>query len=151
TRLRFGIAVSVGLVVFLWLAMYVMVDTTRRNDIRIEEELAKSQGISDAMASLQQLNGPGNDVLESWDHATERANLNRYQEDFNHTDRQLEGRFMSDPDLMAKYDDAKADIRTMIAHAVTVLDAAQRKDEAEKEGDNGKAQEETRVAAEKMA
>src|SRR5690349_15747930 len=89
TRLRLGITVSIVVVVSLWIAMYLMVDGTRRNDIRVEEELAKGQGISDAMALLQQLDAPGNDVLEDWDYAGERANFVRYQEEFDHHDRQL--------------------------------------------------------------
>ena len=131
-KLWFSTLVSLTLVLLLWGAMYLMASSTRAGNAAIATELSKSAAISDAMSLVQQLNAPGNDVLEDWDYAGERAKLDEYRRQFEHHDQKMETLLTGDELLMGKYDAAKADVHAMVARAGDVLNAAERKVRAER-------------------
>ena len=128
-------AVPILTIAGLWAGLYFTIQVTRHNDSRITTNLEKSQAISDAIALLQQMNAPGNDVLENWDYQGERANLARYQAEFNRQEQRVAEVLTDDPDLKNRYEKIKPDVLEMVNQAQAVLATAEKKVEAERQTD----------------
>jgi methyl-accepting chemotaxis protein len=135
TKLWIGAGAAFAVQLLLWVGMYSMAATTRDNDLAISSELESSAAVSDAMALVQQLNAPGNDVLESWDYVGEREKLEGYSRELADQLAVLQARIAGDADLVPLYRAARADVEDMTVKARSVLAAAERKVQAERAGD----------------
>ena len=133
-KLWFSATVSLSLVLLLWAAMYVMAAEAKRSNALIVVDLDKAAAIADATALIQQLNAPGNDVLEDWDVEGQRTKLANYNEQFRHHDRRVELLLAEDDTLMRRYDGVKTNVDAMVTRAGNVLNAAEKKLVAERAG-----------------
>ena len=126
-KLWFSASISLALIVVLWGAMFIMARATRESASQIALELTKSAAISDAVNLIQQLNAPGNDVLEDWDYSGQRTKLEDYREQYEHHDEKMETLLADDAQLMKKYDAAKSEVKEMVARASAVMTAAEQR------------------------
>lgn len=124
-------SVVFGVVVFsMWLAIYFMVSTGRRNNQLIAERQATTQAISDALASLLVLDKPGNDVLDDFDATKQRRNLVEMGNEFKKVDEKLRGLIAAEPATAKKYEATTPMITEMLKHANAVFDAVDKKNAA---------------------
>ncbi len=144
-------SISILLVIGMWCAMAYVVQSTSSNIYLVSAEQERSTMISDAMSLLQIMDAPGNDVLESWDAAGERANLKKYAEDYAAQARKLEEGLKDNPAALKEFEKTKPLIVDMTAHAKKVFDAAQVKVDAEKAGDDQVARKASDEASSSMA
>src|SRR5262245_10364241 len=98
-RLWLTSGATIVLLLIMWTFVYSVVTTIAQKEKLIHDELEKSQLLQDSAALLQQLDAPGNDVLANWDAQAERANLRRYQEEYERQERVLRSRIANDPEL----------------------------------------------------
>jgi len=136
-KLLGGVLLTFGLISGLWVTMYGMAEAARANDVRIADELARSQSVSDLLALVQQLNTPGNDVLEDWDHEAQRRLFDDYRGEYEAQAKKTETLLAVDGGLSGSLATARGDVRAMSERALAVLEHARRKVEAEKAGPSG--------------
>ncbi len=135
TKLLLGSAISILLGLGLWLALYFMANTSKINDEIIAIELDKSEAIADAMALIQKLDAPGNNVLESFDYEKERANLETYKQEFELQNKKIAALLINDLELLDHYNTTSQDIEEMLKRANVVLQRVEKKTLAENSGD----------------
>jgi len=150
-RLWLTSAATIVLLLVMWAFVYSVVTTMARKEGLIAEELEKAQLLQDSGALLQQLDAPGNDVLGNWDYIAERENLRKYREEYEQQERLLRTRIAGDVELRDGQASARADVQAMVQKATAVLDAVERKAEAEKAGNTVVAQAAATAAAARMS
>jgi methyl-accepting chemotaxis protein len=150
-KLWLSASVSLSLVLLLGGSLYVMADATAGTTARIDAELKKSQEVNDAMSFIQQLDAPGNDVLEDWDYTEQRTKFDRYREQFERHDRKMTALLAGDEALAKTYEETKPHVREMIAHEDKVLTFAERKVKSEWAAKSADAAAAAEEAAKEMA
>ncbi len=150
-KLLLLLSLSIAILIGFWGAMYSVEKLTRKNDEKIEIELAKSQAISDTAALLGEMNAPGNDVLESWDYQKERENLRATEQAFLKQSNATKDILAADPALKQRYEQIAPDVNEMLSSARAVLDAAEKKVLAEKKGNLEEGAFASDTASKKMA
>jgi methyl-accepting chemotaxis protein len=139
--------ISTILLVSMFGLMYLIDQSVSENLTSISKEQDRSKMISDSMAQLQVMDAPGNDVLESWDHAGERGKFEQYTREFQVEANKLSAMMTDSPESLKEYEGMSPQIASMITHANNVFDSAKEKVEAEQNGDP----EAARVASDKAS
>ena len=150
-RLWLTSAATIVLLLVMWAFVYSVVTAIGHKQGLIADELQKAQLLQDSASLLLQLDAPGNDVLASWDHRAERANLHAYLDEFQRHERTLRSRIADDAELRDGYDASRSDVQTMVQRAGAVLDAVAQKVAAENARDATGAQAAANLAARRMA
>jgi methyl-accepting chemotaxis protein len=113
-------------VLCMWGGMYLMNLRGERSDQAIAFEFEQSTAIADAVALLSELNTPGNDVLENWDYAGERANLARYNAEFTrHCDTKLGVLLARDAGMLKHFEAMKSEVAELTSQANLVFEQAE--------------------------
>jgi methyl-accepting chemotaxis protein len=150
-RLWLTSAATVVLLLVMWAFVYSVVTTISGKQALISEELEKAQLLQDGASLLLQLNAPGNDVLGSWDHQAERANLHAYLDEYQRHERSLRARLAGDAELREGHAAINGDVQAMVQRAEAVLDAVAQKAAAEQLRDAAGTQGAANLAARRMA
>ena len=150
-KLWFSTGVSLAIVLLLSLMMFLMARAALGGNTRIAKELEQSEALADASALIQQLDAPGNDVLEDWDYEGQRAKFEERKERFAQHDVKLKALVGSDPVLAPKYEAAHVDVVEMSNKALAVFAAAERKVRAERSGNVAEARAAGEEAGKQMA
>jgi len=150
-RLWLTSAATIVLLLVMWVFVYSVVTTIGNKQALITDELEKAQLLQDGASLLLQLNAPGNDVLASWDHQSERANLHTYLEEYQRHERSLRGRIANDVELRDGHAAIAVDVQAMVQRAEAVFDAVAQKAGAESVRDVTGSQAAANLAARRMA
>ena len=150
-RLWLTSGATIILLLVMWAFVYSVVTTIGKKQGSIADELEKAEMLQDSASLLQQLDAPGNDVLASWDHQTERANFRTYREEFDRQARVLRTRIANDAELRDGYETTTPDLEAMSRKADAVFDAVAQKATAEREGNMVAAQAASTASAARMA
>ncbi len=150
-RLRLGVLAAVLTVAALWGALWWSTSLLQRQHDEVAGELAQSNALADVMARLQQLNAPGNDVLEDWDHRAQREKLAAYAREYDAQHARAVEVLAREARLGQAYQALQSEVARMQRHARSVLDAAQRKVQAEQAGRVAEARAASDEAAREMA
>ena len=150
-RLWLTSAATIVLLLVMWAFVYSVVTEIGHKQSLIAEELVKAQLFQDSASLLLQLNAPGNDVLASWDHQAERANLHEYLAAFQRHEQLLRSRIGNDAELRDGYETTRGDVQAMVQRAEAVLDSVAQKAAAEQIRDASAAQAAANLAARRMA
>src|SRR5262245_12854889 len=119
--------VALLLLLAMWAGMYFMAQRFHQSQEEISSQLERNAALSDATAAIQQLNTPGNDVLEDWDYGGERQNLINYRDEYEEQERHLAKLAEDAPDLQRTLSLLKPDVRTMVGQAEQVITHAEHK------------------------
>ncbi|MFN7945954.1 MAG: methyl-accepting chemotaxis protein [Blastocatellia bacterium] len=133
-RLWLMIAVSGAVALMLWSALFYLAAATRRNDTAIAAEQVKSQFIAELAAQAQQLNAPGNNVLEKYDVKAERGNFNRSREEYRRFIVRANAALLGDGALTPNFRTVQAEIEKMNRLTETILSAAEGRVQAAQAG-----------------
>ena len=144
-------SMSIVLITSMWAFMFFVDKSTDGQLALITNEQDKSRMISDAMAQLQTMDAPGNDVLESWDYSGERANFKRYSDEFTSGAQKLEDKLSDNPEALKDFATIKSHVTEMIQHTNNVFDAAQQKVEGERANNDEAARKASDKASSEMA
>ncbi|HMI94228.1 MAG TPA: methyl-accepting chemotaxis protein, partial [Polyangiales bacterium] len=150
-RLWLTSTATIVLLLVMWAFVYSVVTTIGQKQALIAEELVKAQLLQDGASLLLQLDTPGNDVLASWDHQRERANLHAYLEEYQRHERTLSARIANDAEIREGYAATRGDVQAMVQRAEAVLDAVAQKAGAEASRDVAGSQAAANLAALRMA
>ena len=123
-------AVSFGMVLALGAAIFFFVSVFGARQDETVTALRRLRAISDAMAALQTLNLPGNDVLDDWDADRAEAAFASAQAEFARADAAAAETFSTDPALLGRYAEAKQALPTMIEKTRAVFAAARSRNAA---------------------
>src|SRR5690349_7805048 len=150
-RLWITSGATIVLLLVMWAFVYTVVTTMGKKQTVIAEELKKAQMLQDHASLLQKVDGPGNDVLASWDHETERANFHNYRAEFERQRQTLHAYVAKDDELHDGLEATAPDIDQMARKAEAVFDAVAQKETAERKGDMVAAQAASTASAARMA
>lgn len=151
TKLLLQLAVSFVLLTLLGGTVFHLGGTQSETQARIALELERGQALSDWSAAVTNLNGPGNDVLQSWDYAAESANLQAFRVEHERAEARVSEAFSGDAAALASQLEAKKQAMKMTGHALAVFEAAKQKELAEKARDSEAATRATAQAGNEMA
>ncbi len=151
TRLKLAVLAAVVTVVALWAALWSSAVLLQRQRDEVASELAQSNALTDAMALLQQLNAPGNDVLEDWDYRAQRAKFDAYAREYASGQAAAAALLAREPELTRGYVALQSHAAEMQRRALFVLAAAERKVTAEQGQRVGEARAAADDAAREMA
>lgn len=122
-------------VLALWGGMFLMSQSSKRSVQAIGYEFERATAISDTVALLNDLNTPGNDVLESWDYAGERQKLAQLTLEFDrHCEKKLGVWLAGDAQMMKHFVAMRAEAVELEKQANLVFDQAELKVQAEAQG-----------------
>ncbi len=130
SRLRLMIAVSGAVALLLWGALFYLATATRRHETALAARQVKSQFIAELAAQAQQLNAPGNNVLEKSDVPAERGNFKRRREEYRRFMVRASDALSGDGDLTTNFRTVQAEIEQMNRLTDTVLSAAESQGQA---------------------
>jgi methyl-accepting chemotaxis protein len=150
-RLWLASAATIVLLLVMWAFVDSVVSTIGRQQHLVAEELEKAQMLQDSASLLLQLNAPGNDVLATWDPVGERANLRAYREQYEQQEQALKARIASDNQLREGQKTIRGDVLAMVQKAEAVMDAVERKLEADRAGNTTAAHNAAGTAGTRMA
>lgn len=129
-RLWFSSGAMIFLLVVMWAFVYTVVTTMASKQAQIADQLERAQMIHDSTSLLQQLDGPGNDVLGSWDERTERLNFRRYRTEYEEQERELRAKISDDASLRDGQAAIRGDVEAMIAKAEATFAAVAKRNAA---------------------
>ncbi|HKP64524.1 MAG TPA: methyl-accepting chemotaxis protein [Polyangiales bacterium] len=150
-RLWITSGATIVLLLVMWAFVYSVVTTMGKKQTLVAEELKKAELLQDNASLLQQLDAPGNDVLATWDHRTERANFRTYRTEFDQQRQKLRAYVAKDSELRDGVESTSADLEQMMRKAEAVFEAVAQKEAAEHKGDTVGAQAASTVSAARMA
>jgi methyl-accepting chemotaxis protein len=142
---------AVALVLALAGAIGWQARVNRQSGDAVAAQLRVSDAVTEALARLQQLNAPGNDVLESWDAVGAGRQLDAYAAAYAQHDQVVRQLVADDPATAATYDSAGVEVARMTADARAVLAAAAEKSRAEAAGRPADARRAQDAAGRRMA
>jgi methyl-accepting chemotaxis protein len=134
SQLLLLLLVAIALLLGLWGTMYRMSELVRGDTTAVAAELRKARLLTEARRLLQQLNTPGNDVLQSWDVTGERAKFSHYAQEHAHHSRALAEALADDAQLVSLVEPIRQDVQALTLEAQSVLAAATERQEAQRVG-----------------
>lgn len=150
-RLLRAAALNLALALVLAIAVFAFVSRahTRQTDAR--DRLEELRATSDAAASLQLLDEPGNNVLEDWDVVRAERELELRRREFEETDRKTIATLAKNPAMAQAYAEAKVTVPTMLARTIAVFAAVKERNSGIARGDDKAVRKATTAAGASMA
>ncbi len=130
-KLILQLVVTLAVVASLWGAISYLVDRFDKSEAHIEIELKRLQAVSDTNAALQQLDQPGNDVLESWDATNERANFTEFKIAYERAESLVHTAYQGDEESLRRLEALREPVRSMSTSAEAVLESARERNVAD--------------------
>ncbi|PTL82036.1 methyl-accepting chemotaxis protein [Vitiosangium sp. GDMCC 1.1324] len=146
------LSLATGLLVALWGSMYWMSRLIQRSNAAVSEQLVLAELLDEGGHLLQQLDTPGNNVLQNWDAEGEQAKFDQYEREFTlHFQKLTLALASSDPELGQVLVPVTKEVADMTAHARAVLAAARERDVAKRARKRAAIESATTRAGQQMA
>lgn len=149
--LLYNAAVSFALVLAMWLAVVVVMARIARQQDEAVRLIHRVEDLSSVLSAVQELNTPGNDVLETWDLAAAERSFSSARQAFSIADADTRQALAGDAAALARYNAAKETLPLQIERAEAVFAAVRDRADAVARGDVRRIQEASNRAAAAMA